>query len=284
MIDILPSNLPAAPAARAVDSHKGDFGAVGILGGAPGTTGAALLAGRTALLAGSGRVYVGLLDPRVAVDPFMPELMLPEPHQLFELPLPACLVCGPGLGKGEQARQLLADSLKVNYSLVLDADALNLLADEPGLRGRVRARTAPTLITPHPGEAARLLQTDTGKVQQDRAAAVHALARNYNAWAVLKGAGTLVHGPGGKVWRNGTGNPGMAVAGMGDVLAGLIAALLAQGMNSEEAAVLGVWLHGAAGDAAVEKYAGEIGITASEVAKLIRLILNRLQAERARTA
>lgn len=284
MIEIQLSNLPACPAARATDSHKGDFGCVGILGGAPGTTGAALLAGRSALLAGSGRVYVGLLDSRVAVDPSMPELMLPEPRQLFDLPQPACLVCGPGLGKSDEARQLLEEAIKVGYALLLDADALNLIADDHSLRSRVRARTAPTVITPHPGEAARLLQIDTGKVQQDRAAAVHALARNFNAWAVLKGAGTLVHGTGGKVWRNGTGNPGMAVAGMGDVLAGLIAALIAQGMNSEEAAVLGVWLHGSAGDSAVEKYGGEIGITASEVAKLVRPILNRLQTERARKA
>ena len=283
MIDIQVSTLPAIPAPRPVDSHKGDFGSVGILGGAPGMCGAALLAGRAALLGGAGRVYVGLLDARLGADLLMPELMLADPERLLLLPPPACLVCGPGLGQSAAARQWLEAALKVEHALLLDADALNLIAADDGLRARVRARNASTVVTPHPGEAARLLGLSAAEVQRDRQAAVQALAADLNAVAVLKGAGTLVLGAGSRLWRNPGGNPGMAAPGMGDVLAGLIAALVAQGLSAENAAVLGVWLHATAGDAAAMAGAGPIGLTASEVARHARAELNRLVTELART-
>lgn len=265
-----PARLPPRPA----DSHKGDFGAVGILGGAPGMAGAALLAGRAALLSGAGRVYVGLLDERVALDPVAPELMLTTPGHALHPPSPACLVVGPGLGQSGAARGWLEQALKATLPLVLDADALNLLARDGKLREALAARSAPTLLTPHPGEAARLLGLSTEQIQHDRPAAIQALAERYRASVALKGAASLVRTREGALWRNTTGNPGMAAPGMGDVLAGIIAALTAQGLDLDQAALLGVWLHGAAGDRAVAQGHGPVGLTASELIHAARELLN----------
>jgi hydroxyethylthiazole kinase-like uncharacterized protein yjeF len=270
------NTLPARFAARARDSHKGDFGSVGVLGGAPGMAGAALLAGRAALYCGTGRVYVGALDDRLAVDPVCPELMLVTAENLPVFSgVRSCLVIGPGLGNSSRARHLLEASLQAEHALLLDADALNWLARDRDLLRRLPDRHAPTLITPHPGEAARLLEQDTQTVQADRTMAIQRLGALTGATVVLKGADSLVLHPGGKIWRNSSGNPGMAAPGMGDVLAGIIAALLVQGLSAEQAAVLGVWLHGQAGDEAVANGAGPVGLTASEVNLRARKILNR---------
>jgi len=266
----MPFRLPPRP----TDCHKGDFGAVGILGGAPGMGGAALLAGRAALACGAGRVYVGLLDTRIALDPATPELMIAPPERMLALPQPACLVAGPGLGCSAAARDWLQGVLTVAHTLLLDADALNLIAGDGTMPDRVRTRTAPTLITPHPGEAARLLGISAAELQADREGAAERLLGLTGATVVLKGANTLVRTPASPLWRNTTGNPGMAAPGMGDVLSGIIAALLAQGMTPEQAAVAGVWLHGAAGDAAVAAGAGPVGLAASEVLSAARRILN----------
>ena len=274
MLDIRPETLPARLPPRPADSHKGDFGAVGILGGAPGMAGAALLAGRAALLSGAGRVYVGLLDERMAWDPGALELMLCTPHQALHPPAPACLVVGPGLGQSGAARGWLVQALETAHPLVLDADALNLVARDRELAEILTARPGPTLLTPHPGEAARLLNLSTEQVQHDRPAAIQALAERYRASVVLKGAASLVLPREGALWRNTTGNPGMAAPGMGDVLAGIIAALAAQGLNLDQAALLGVWLHGAAGDRAVAQGHGPVGLTASELIQAAREILN----------
>lgn len=278
MLPEVPGEFPPPPARlppRPLDSHKGDFGAVGILGGAPGMAGAALLAGRAALACGTGRVYLGLLDERIAFDPQAPELMIGAPERLTTLPRPACLVAGPGLGQSSVARQWLESALEVDHPLLLDADALNLLADEPSLLGRVHARTNPTLLTPHPGEAARLLGETTARVQARRDEALERLTELSGATVVLKGAGTLVSQPGADPWRNATGNPGMAAPGMGDVLSGLIAALLVQGMSPLDAARTGVWLHGAAADMAVANGAGPAGLAASELIPWARRLLNQ---------
>jgi hydroxyethylthiazole kinase-like uncharacterized protein yjeF len=261
-------------ARRIPDCHKGDFGNVGILGGAPGMVGAALLAGRAALLLGAGRVYCGLLDERVAVDFDTPELMLTTPDRLPVLAPPGCLVAGPGLGQSPAARGWLEAALDTALPLLLDADALNLIASDPALADTLRARTVATLLTPHPGEAGRLLGLSTAATQQDRLAAVRGLAERYRCGVVLKGAGSLVHFPDGPVWRNDTGHPGMAAPGMGDVLSGMIAALLAQGLTPERAAVFGVHLHGAAGDRATRDGIGPLGLTAGEVALAGRRLLN----------
>lgn len=274
--EIAPEDLRTWLKPRPSDCHKGDFGNVGILGGDTGMTGAALLAGRAALWLGAGRVYCGLLDIRIAVDPVSPELMLTTPEQILALAEPACLVVGPGLGQSNSARDWLAAALATPHALLLDADALNLVAGNSRLTEAVRARTAPTLLTPHPGEAARLLGIGTSDIQGDRSTAVGELVARYRCGVVLKGAGSLIQFTEGEVWRNRNGNPGMAAPGMGDVLSGMIAALAAQGLSLERAAVAGVYLHGAAGDAAVSQGSGPIGLTASEVALAARRQLNAL--------
>jgi len=274
MPDPISHALPAHLPPRADDCHKGDFGAVGILGGAPGMAGAALLAGRGALLCGAGRIYVGLLDDRVACDSAAPELMITTPERALELPAPACLVAGPGLGQSGAARDWLRRALATDFPLVLDADALNLLAGDKILADALARRAAPGLITPHPGEAGRLLGLSAARVQGDREGAIRALAARCNTGVVLKGHSSLVLGRDGALWRNTTGNPGMAAPGMGDVLSGIIAALAVQGLGLDAAAALGVWLHGAAGDRAVAQGLGPVGLTASEVARAAREILN----------
>ncbi len=259
---------------RPVDCHKGDFGSVGVLGGAPGMAGAALLAARAALWLGAGRVYVGLLDERVAVDPMAPEVMIGDPGRVLRIGAPGCLVAGPGLGTSGAARHWLAEAIQSELPLLIDADGLNLLALDPVLRTRLKARPAPTLLTPHPGEAGRLRECSSVDIQADRPAALLALVEAYRCAIVLKGAHTLVHAGGEALWRNTSGNPGMAAPGMGDVLAGMIAALVAQGLTFDRAALLGVHLHGAAADAAVTENQGPVGLTAGEVARRARRLVN----------
>lgn len=266
--------IPFALPPRAQHSHKGNYGAVCVLGGAPGMVGAALLAGRAALCCGAGRVYVGLLDTRLACDLHTPELMLCDAEHPPALAAPACVVAGPGLGMRDNARRCLRAALALPHALLLDADALNLLACDAELRRLTRARDAPTVITPHPGEAGRLLGSDSAVAQAERGTAIRALSELTGAIVVLKGAGTLILAPGGAILRNATGNPGMAAPGMGDVLSGMIAALLAQGMPPAQAAIAGVWLHGAAGDAAVASGHGPAGLMASEILPEARRLLN----------
>jgi hydroxyethylthiazole kinase-like uncharacterized protein yjeF len=261
---------------RPKDCHKGDFGDVGIIGGAPGMAGAVLLAARAALWLGAGRVYAGVLDERVAVDPVAPELMLCAPERALRVGRPGCLVVGPGLGMNGSARGWLDAALASEHPLILDADALNLIAAQSSLGEALKKRAAPTLLTPHPGEAGRLLGCETASIQADRPTAVAALIGRYRCGIVLKGANTLVRLPSGPLWRNATGNPGMAAPGMGDVLSGMIAALCAQGLALERAAIAAAHLHGAAGDAAVAAGAGPIGLTASEVARAARDLLNQV--------
>lgn len=260
---------------RPADVHKGNFGSVGVLGGASGMVGAALLAGRSALWTGAGRVFVGMLDPRLAVDSEVPELMLCEPARVFALDRPACLAVGPGLGQSKPAEQLLQEALRSSLPIVLDADALNLIARDPMLQDLLRERTSgQTVLTPHPAEAARLLGGSTETVQADRIRAIEDLVQRFSCLVVLKGAGSLILAPGAALLRNSTGNSGMASAGMGDVLTGMIAAQVAQGLPMLQATQLAVYLHGAAADAAVESGVGPIGLTASEVARSARRCLN----------
>lgn len=273
--DIQTAEIQAWLKPRPSECHKGDCGSVGILGGAPGMAGAALLAARAALWLGAGRVYAGLLDERIGVDPIAPELMLCSPERALAIDAPGCIVIGPGLGRSAAAHDWLEQALASALPLVIDADALNLIAAEPALGKTLTQRQAPSLLTPHPGEAARLLGIDSAEIQADRLGSVRHLTERYPVGIVLKGAGSLIQFPDGPVWRNTTGNPGMAAPGMGDVLAGMIAALCAQGLTMQQAAVAGVHLHGAAGDQAVRSGAGPIGLTAGEVAHQARDLLNR---------
>ena len=187
---------------------------------------------------------------------------------------PNVAIVGCGLGKSLPAQKLLYDALLLNVSLVLDADALNIIAMRPDLRGMLHTRKAPTVLTPHPGEAAHLLACSTEEVQKDRVAAVHELAKRLSGSVVLKGAGSLCVTSDGKLHLNQTGNPGMSSAGMGDALSGIIAALIAQGLSADEALLLGVHLHGAAGDELAHQQA-TLGMSATEVIEWARWLLNR---------
>jgi ADP-dependent NAD(P)H-hydrate dehydratase / NAD(P)H-hydrate epimerase len=258
---------------RPRNSHKGSWGDVGVVGGAAGMVGAAMLAGRAALRLGAGRLFVGLLVPEaLAVDSIQPELMLRPARQVVDVA--SVLAVGPGLGQSAEAHDLLAGALRRPVPLVLDADALNLLAAHPVLAGRCARRDALVVVTPHPAEAARLLGTTTAQVQADRVAAAGELARRLNCVAVLKGCGSVVAAPEGRWFINGTGNPGMASAGMGDVLTGLVAALLAQGWPPQSALLAAVHLHGAAGDLLAERGDGPVGLAAAELIDPARRLLN----------
>jgi hydroxyethylthiazole kinase-like uncharacterized protein yjeF len=268
--------LVRAVTPRPGNFHKGQAGSVGILGGAAGMVGAAVIAGRAALKCGTGRVYLGLLTPRPpCVDYAQPELMLRKPKELFAKGFVNVLVAGPGMGKADSTRKLLAAALVAPVPIVLDADALNLIAASRALAASLAKRKAGAILTPHPAEAARLLGATTAEVQADRVASARAIAQRYRSWVVLKGNGSVIAAPDGKFWINPSGNPGMASAGMGDALSGMIAALIGQGAEPLQALLAGVYLHGAAADALAASGTGPIGITASEVIDSARALLNR---------
>jgi hydroxyethylthiazole kinase-like uncharacterized protein yjeF len=266
--DLFPGVLKARPR----NFHKGTAGSLGVLGGARGMTGAALLAARAGLKLGAGRVYAGFLQP-IDIDPVAPELMLRHVDDVLGQDLDA-VVAGPGLGRTEHAATLVGAVLASDWPTVLDADALNLMADDENLRSACARRQAHTLITPHPAEAARLLGFTLEEVQSDRIAAARALSTRFNAHVVLKGNGSVIVARDGHLFINTTGNPGMASAGMGDVLCGILGALLAQRYSGESALVLGVHLHGAAADALATSGIGPVGLTASEVTDAARRLWN----------
>jgi len=264
---------------RRRNAHKGDFGTVAVIGGNRGMVGAALLSARAALLLGAGKVMVGLLAAdALAVDPLHPELMLRTVDDALSAD---ALVVGPGAGRSPSAtsvsmfeRTTLPAVLALAKPVVLDADALNTIAYNESLQKVLAARRAPTILTPHPAEAARLLGNTTKDVQSDRHAAAVALAQRYRAHVVLKGAGSICAFPDERWSVNASGNAGLASGGTGDVLAGMIGALLAQGHEAERALQLAVCLHGAAADALAESGAGPAGLTASEVAIEARRLMN----------
>ncbi len=257
---------------RRRDAHKGDFGHVLVVGGAPGYSGAAHLAGAGALRAGAGLVSIATHPEQAPyLNATRPELMVrgvAGAGDLDALLARASVVAvGPGLGQGTWGRELLARVLNTDLPLVVDADGLNLLAASPLRRDN-------WVLTPHPGEAARLLQSRTARIGEDRFAAVRGLQGRYGGVVLLKGAGSLISGPSSRppaVCSGG--NPGMAGGGMGDLLTGIIAALLAQGLALEDAAETGACLHAAAGDAAANR-GGERGLLAGDLLDRIRPVLN----------
>ena len=255
--------------------HKGNAGSVGVIGGAGGMVGAAVLAGRAALKLGAGKVFLGLLtDHPPYIDYKQPELMLRTPRELLEPGMITAFAAGPGMGTVKSAEQLLREVLDASVPLVLDADALNLIAASKTLQARLPKRAAACVLTPHPAEAARLLGCTTAAVQADRVQAAIELALRFRAVAVLKGNGSIIANPDASWLINTSGNPGMASAGMGDVLTGMIASLLAQGADARAAAAAAVWLHGAAADMLARDGNGPIGISASEVIDKARRLLN----------
>jgi hydroxyethylthiazole kinase-like uncharacterized protein yjeF len=234
---------PAGPV-RAHASHKGSYGDVAVVGGAPGMAGAALLAASAALHAGAGRVYVAPLDASAArVDAQRPELMF-RPLAALDL-TELSVVCG--CGGGDAVRAALPRVLSTAAALVLDADALNALAQDASLQTLTRQRAAhgrPTVLTPHPLEAARLLGCTTAQVQADRLKAARALVERFACTVLLKGSGTVIAAPGESPRVNLSGNARLATAGTGDVLAGMVGAGLAAGLSAFMAAREAVWRHG----------------------------------------
>jgi hydroxyethylthiazole kinase-like uncharacterized protein yjeF len=271
---VLAAALPATLARSTRNVNKGTFGTLGILGGTEGMGGALILAGRAALRSGAGKVWLGFLmaDPP-KIDASMPELMLRHSGPVLDA-RPDALVIGPGLGTSDAAHTLLARALAHPIPIALDADALNLIAKEPALRAATAARVAPTLATPHPGEAARLLGVDIAAIGNDRLAASQRIAQELAANVVLKGAGSVLAHPDGTWDINASGGPALATAGSGDVLSGLLGALLAQGMDAKAALRYAVCLHGATADALVAQGIGPLGLTASELPDATRGLLN----------
>lgn len=263
---------------RQQNSHKGSHGSLAIIGGASGMVGAALLAARAGLYMGAGRLFVGLLDRnRLAVDFLQPELMLRSPEAA--LAHATAIVAGPGMGLDDVAGALVRRVTATDFPLLLDADALSIVGAQPALADHLHRRHAATVLTPHPAEAARLLGCSTDAVQSDRITAALTLATRYNATVALKGCGTVLARPDG-CWRiNPTGNPGLATGGTGDVLAGMTGALLAQGWGAWPALCAAVFIHGAAADSLVDAGEGSIGLTASELLRPARHVLNQLIAD-----
>jgi hydroxyethylthiazole kinase-like uncharacterized protein yjeF len=264
---LAPAGLPPRPRY----ANKGNNGHVLVIGGDHGMAGASRLAAESALRVGAGLVSVATRAEHIsAMNAARPELMahgVDGPQQLQSmLDKASVLALGPGLGRAAWGHALWTTALEANKPLVLDADGLNLLASEP------RQFTAPTVLTPHPGEAARLLGTSTAEVEKNRFAAVRELAIRYRAVVVLKGVGSLIADPDGRLDVCPWGNPGMASGGMGDLLTGVVAALLAQGCTAWHAACLGVGLHARAGDLAAEQ--GERGLLASDLLTPLRTLVN----------
>jgi NAD(P)H-hydrate epimerase len=273
---LTPEQLRSSVGPRAADSHKGDFGRLTIVAGSMGKTGAAHLAAMGALRSGAGLVTVA--TPRCC----LPVLAATSPvFMTFELPDSATgtldasgveklleqahdvIACGPGLGRTPQVAQFVRALLdKATVPLVLDADALTVLADDPGSLTGSEERDL--IITPHPGEMARLVGVPIAEVQSNRIQVATDFATTHHVYVILKGHRTVIATPEGRVYINPTGNPGMATGGTGDVLTGMIAAWLAQLLDAEAACRLAVFLHGAAGDLA-EANQGQVGMIATDL-------------------
>lgn len=259
---------------RQSDSHKGDYGHVVLVGGDTGFGGAITLAVQACYRSGAGLVSCATRSGHVPVVlSRIPEAMVMGVESGLELqPLlqkASVIGCGPGLGQSSWSELLLQQVLQVSTPLVLDADGLNILAS-PGWQIDFSSRAV--ILTPHPGEAARLLKISTAEVQERRVHSVQTLAKRFGAIVVLKGKGTLIATPTGAVVQCTDGNSGMSTGGMGDVLTGVISALLAQGLEPWHAARLGVCVHSAAADHAAKK--GKRGLMASDLFKPLREYLN----------
>jgi ADP-dependent NAD(P)H-hydrate dehydratase len=279
------SDIPQLPS-RAVDSHKGSYGRVVLIGGSIGMSGAISLAGLGALRGGAGLVY--LACPRsvwsavAAIEPSYLTIPLPE-DSLGRLAIPsipdimtACqtadaVAIGPGLGQSDDLREVVSQVIRgVDVPCVVDADALNLLVERQGLFASARSLR---VLTPHPGEFSRLTGLPIREIQAHRESLAVEYAQRHRVVLVLKGAGTIVT-DGDRLFINRTGNPGMATGGTGDVLTGLITALIAQGADPFDAACLGCHLHGLAGDIAAEDLSPP-GMIASDLPKYLPLAWKR---------
>ncbi|MBF0309419.1 MAG: NAD(P)H-hydrate dehydratase [Magnetococcales bacterium] len=275
------------PPIRFAEAHKGSFGHLLVVAGSVGKTGAAILTASGALRVGTGLVTVASPLPAQAIiaSGLVEAMTWPLPVEegllgegsaqvLMESGIRAtALAAGPGLGVNMAIRETLQSLARFyDVPVLLDADALNVMSDQV-LRELVREHAAPVVVTPHPGEMARLLGTQAATIQAARLDWAVRCAADWGCWVVLKGAGTVIASPQGEVWINETGNPGMAAGGSGDVLTGIVGGFLAQGMEVGCAVRLGVWLHGAAGDAAAKK--GMAGLLARDLVNAIPKILSK---------
>ncbi len=270
-------NFKALFLKRKADTHKGDYGHVVVLGGSVGMTGAACLCAEAALVSGCGLVTLGIPNSlNIAMEAKLTEVMtrpLPETQELTLSPLAEeeilemcrsadIIVLGPGLSKNPQTQRLIKKLiLKISLPLIIDADGLNALSGDSGIFGKVKA---PCVITPHPGEMSRLVGVKIEEVQNNRAEFAKKIAKKLGVITVLKGAGTVVVNPKEEVYVNNTGNPGMATAGSGDVLTGIIAGFIAQKIEFFSATKAAVFIHGLAGDIAA-KEKGEISLIARDI-------------------
>ncbi|MDP2911023.1 MAG: NAD(P)H-hydrate dehydratase [Candidatus Omnitrophota bacterium] len=266
---------------RPKDGHKGDFGHVFILAGSRGMTGAAALCSTSALRSGAGLVTLGIpVSLSAVMARKLTEVMTlglaetkeatvslkAEEKALKKINASDAAVLGPGLSRNAETQKLIRRIIpKIERPMVLDADALNAISGDAGILKKARLGYA---VTPHEREMARLIGKDAKYVKNNRINIAKRFSRDYNAVVVLKGAGTVIAEPGGRFYVNTTGNPGMATAGSGDVLAGIIAGFLGQGLKIFDAAKLGVYIHGLAGDLAA-KDKGEIGLIAGDIVENI---------------
>ncbi|MDR1529092.1 MAG: NAD(P)H-hydrate dehydratase [Burkholderiales bacterium] len=258
------------------NTHKGTFGTLGIIGGSESMTGAAIIAGRAAQGLGAGKVRVGFCaDAPPSFDPVCPELMLTDADTLLTQSCDAWVV-GCGLGIHRRAETTLEKITASKQPLLLDADALILLGRNAEIAKHIQERAAPTLLTPHPAEAARLLQCDTNTVQRDRVTAARMIAERYNAHTLLKGNGSIIASPDGRYAINTTGSPALSFGGSGDALSGMIGALLAQSVEASTALRFAVCLHGAAADAWEDRQQGRVGLTSAALLAQAQKIINKL--------
>lgn len=260
-----------------LNTNKGDFGTVGIIGGNRGMHGSMYLAGRGAMYCGAGRVVLASLDSSFNTDLLMPELLTAKPKDVLKnIEDYSVIVIGPGLGKDEDALKIIEKILDLQpaIKLIFDADALNLLAANPKWHYQFRALPN-KIITPHPKEASRLINCEIAALQSSRVQSIKYLSEYYNSVTVLKGYASLLYN-GKEIYVNPTGNPGLSNAGQGDTLCGIIAAFIAQGMPLFDSLRLGVLIHGAAADELAVNFPGLIGILASDISIKSRELINRI--------
>ena len=275
------SQFPRAFKVRPENAHKGIFGTLAVVGGDTGMSGAPILAASAAMYLGCGKVWAGFNQDTLpfAVIAGFPEIMLDTADSLAKRQDISAWVVGCGLGTGRAAVGTLAGILTehADSQMLLDADALNILSADAEIRSMARG-CKNLILTPHPAEAARLLGTTAAQVQADRTVAVRKIGEIFGATVVLKGHKTLVAAPDTEIYVNHSGNAGLATAGSGDVLGGIVGSLLAQGLKPFEAACAGVWLHGAAADVMMESAGIKAGLLAGEIAPAARWLRNDITA------
>jgi hydroxyethylthiazole kinase-like uncharacterized protein yjeF len=274
---LTPEDIQPLVSPRLAGTHKGTYGHVGIIAGSPGRSGAAVMCTRGAIRSGAGLVSV-MTDAETAklVHAASAESMTHAGGDVVEfLKNKSGVVIGPGLPDHDRAYNWVRSTVaSIELPLVVDASALNAFA---GHAAELNPDGRPRVITPHPGELARLTGSDAKSVNADRITAARDAARTTKCVVVLKGFQTLIADPEGHVYVNPTGNPGMATGGMGDVLSGIIGALLARGVDTAEAACAGVYLHGVAGDILKEEF-GDTGLAALDLADRVPQAIQRVRA------